>query len=140
MEILIFLVIWLAFGVIGAMIMSGRGRSGCGGFALGVLLGPIGLIIALLIRPSVQNEAERQMEIDALRRRDYPLSESAAEQPSSASGPNVFVRERPIGAGSVHYRWECDSCGNVGKWSVSEASAESQAEAHVCERRIPRRR
>lgn len=69
MEILIFVVIWLAFGVVGAMIMSGKGRSGCGGFALGVLLGPIGLIMALLLRPSEENEAERQLRIEEIKRR-----------------------------------------------------------------------
>ena len=68
MEILVILVIWLGCGVVGAMIMSGRGRSGCGGFALGVLLGPIGLIIALLVRPSEEHEAERQLEIERAER------------------------------------------------------------------------
>ena len=69
MEIVIGLVIWLAFGVVGAMIMSGKGRSGCGGFALGVLLGPIGLVLALLLRPSEENEAERQLRIEEIKRR-----------------------------------------------------------------------
>ena len=69
MEILIFLVIWAAFGVIGSMIMSSKGRSSCGGFALGVLLGPIGLIMALLFRPSEEHEAERQLRIDEIKRR-----------------------------------------------------------------------
>ena len=50
MEVL-FVVVWLVCGAIGAAIMSGKGRSGVGGFALGVLLGPIGLIIALLLSP-----------------------------------------------------------------------------------------
>ncbi len=69
MEIIVVLIIWLAFGAVGAMIMSGKGRTGCGGFALGVALGPIGLIIAMLFRPSVENEAERQLRIEELKRR-----------------------------------------------------------------------
>ena len=69
MEIVVVLLIWLAFGVVGAMIMSGKGRTGCGGFALGVVLGPIGLIVAMLFRPSVENEAERQLRIEELKRR-----------------------------------------------------------------------
>lgn len=40
---------WVLFGIISALIASGRGRSGCGGFALGVLLGPFGLLIALFL-------------------------------------------------------------------------------------------
>jgi hypothetical protein len=47
MEILI--IIWLAFGVAAGIVMSNKGRSGCGGFALGFLLGPIGLVIALVM-------------------------------------------------------------------------------------------
>jgi len=47
MEIL--LIIWIVCGVIGGMILSNKGRSGCGGFALGFLLGPFGIIIALVM-------------------------------------------------------------------------------------------
>jgi hypothetical protein len=46
---MVLLIIWLLFGVAGGMIMSNKGRSGCGGFALGFLLGPIGLVIALVM-------------------------------------------------------------------------------------------
>jgi len=42
-------VVWVLFGVAGGMILSNKGRSGCGGFALGFLLGPIGLLIALVM-------------------------------------------------------------------------------------------
>lgn len=48
MEIL--LIIWVLFGVASAVVMSNKGRSGCGGFALGFLLGPLGLIIALVLQ------------------------------------------------------------------------------------------
>lgn len=48
MEIL--LIIWFLFGIAAAAVMSNKGRSGCGGFALGFLLGPIGLIIALVLQ------------------------------------------------------------------------------------------
>ena len=160
MEILIFIVIWLAFGVLGAMIMSGKDRTGCGGFALGVLLGPIGLIIALLIRPSEKNEAQRQLRIDELKGSSQPSREiprakhpppsppqvtsqpppDTTARPEGASIPSVFIRERSLRTGGVRYRWECDSCGEAGEWTESEANAESLAEAHVCARRIPRRR
>ena len=46
MEILI---IWLLFGIISAVVASNKGRSGCGWFLLGVLLGPFGLILALVV-------------------------------------------------------------------------------------------
>lgn len=46
---LLFLISWLLFGLIGGMIGSKKGQ-GCGGFVLGLILGPIGLIIALLTK------------------------------------------------------------------------------------------
>ncbi len=59
MEILIFLIVWLAFGAVGGILMSNKGRSGCGGFALGFLLGPIGLLIALVMKESAEHRVER---------------------------------------------------------------------------------
>src|SRR5665213_1862846 len=47
------LVIWLLFGIISASVASGKGQSGCLGFALGVLFGPIGLIIVLVMGSNV---------------------------------------------------------------------------------------
>ena len=43
-----FLIIWLLCGIAAAMIASNKGRSGCGFFALGILLGPFGILFALL--------------------------------------------------------------------------------------------
>lgn len=48
------LVIWIVCGVIGGLIMSNKGRSGCGGVALGGLLGPLGIVLALVTRPDNQ--------------------------------------------------------------------------------------
>ena len=66
--ILIFLVVWLAFGFFGYRILKGKGRSGFGGFLLGMVLGIFGLILALLMRPSTEAEAMRQMEIEVKKR------------------------------------------------------------------------
>lgn len=52
-----FLIIWGAFGVIGAMIADKKGNNGGGGFLLGVLLGPIGLLIAFF---SSDNEPKKE--------------------------------------------------------------------------------
>ena len=42
---------WLLFGVVSAVVASNKGRSGCAWFGLGVLLGPIGLILAFAVQP-----------------------------------------------------------------------------------------
>jgi hypothetical protein len=46
-----FIIIWLLFGFVSAIIASGKGRSGCGFFAAGFLLGPFGLIWAFGASP-----------------------------------------------------------------------------------------
>jgi len=42
-----FLVLWALFGLLAAYIASNRGGGGCGWFLVGVLLGPIGVVMAL---------------------------------------------------------------------------------------------
>ena len=46
---MILLLFWLLCGVVAGMIGSNKG-AGCSGFALGILLGPIGILIALLMK------------------------------------------------------------------------------------------
>jgi hypothetical protein len=51
-------IIWILFGVAAAMAAANKGRSGCGWFLLGVLLGPFGLIFALLAKPVIHSEED----------------------------------------------------------------------------------
>jgi hypothetical protein len=46
-----FVVLWILFGVVSAVVGSKKGRSGCGWFTIGFLLGPIGLILAFVVSP-----------------------------------------------------------------------------------------
>jgi len=43
----IYVLIWFCCGIIASMIAKNKGNDGCGGFILGLILGPIGIIIAL---------------------------------------------------------------------------------------------
>jgi len=43
-----YLIIWFLFGLVAAVIANSKGRSGCGWFLLGVLIGPFSLVIAFL--------------------------------------------------------------------------------------------
>ena len=52
-----FFLIWICLGLVGSMIASSKGNSGCGGFILGILLGPIGLLIAFF---SSDDEGEKR--------------------------------------------------------------------------------
>lgn len=48
MEMLVFF--WVLCGIAAGIALANKGRSGCGGFLLGLLLGPIGLVIALVMK------------------------------------------------------------------------------------------
>ena len=57
-----FVFIWLLFGIISSIVATSKGRSGCGWFILGILLGPFGFILALIVsanRPEVEAQAVR---------------------------------------------------------------------------------
>jgi hypothetical protein len=66
MEVL--LIIWVLCGVAGGMILSNKGRSGCGGFALGFLLGPIGLVIALVMQTDHKELESRTLSTGDMRK------------------------------------------------------------------------
>jgi len=52
----------------GGIILSNKGRSGCGGFALGFLLGPIGLLIALVMSTDHREMEKRSLQAGELRK------------------------------------------------------------------------
>ncbi len=49
MELAIGIPIWALCGIFSAWIATTKGRSGCGFFLLGAILGPIGVIIAAVV-------------------------------------------------------------------------------------------
>ena len=132
---LIIVAVWLAFGLGGAFIMSGKGRTGLGGFTLGALLGPIGLILAMLIRPSIEHEANRQVRIEEARHRiDSPRQQRETPLRSYLQPKNeiVLLSDRMSMEVGQHYvRWHCIGCAAIGPWMDNSEIARS-AEEHVC--------
>ena len=55
------LIVWLLFGVVTAVVASNKGLNGCGWFILGVLLGPFGFILSLVV-----SKDESSIEKDAI--------------------------------------------------------------------------
>jgi len=53
-----FLIIWFLFGLVCAIVATNKGRNGCGWFLLGVLLGPFGFIMALVM-PKNEEKVEK---------------------------------------------------------------------------------
>ena len=64
-----FVIFWLICGVIAAMIASSKGGSGCGGFFVGILLGPFGIIAALFMGDDAN---KRNMEISSGEKKKCP--------------------------------------------------------------------
>ncbi|MFB0875482.1 MULTISPECIES: zinc ribbon domain-containing protein [unclassified Sphingobium] len=56
---MVFVIFWLICGGIAAMIASNKGGSGILGFAVGVLLGPFGIIAAFFMGSQKEVEAKQ---------------------------------------------------------------------------------
>ena len=54
----------IVFGLISARVADGKGRDPLLGFALGLLLNIFGLIIAMMMRPSIEAEAQRRIQVE----------------------------------------------------------------------------
>lgn len=54
MEGLVAISFWLLCGIVCAVVASSKKRSGCGWFLIGVLLGPFGLILSLVVPPNTE--------------------------------------------------------------------------------------
>ena len=61
MTYLCIIVIWLLCGFVAAAIYQRKGRSGLAAFIIGVLLGPIGVILALLSSTDQDAVEEKQL-------------------------------------------------------------------------------
>lgn len=63
---MIILTMWILFGIITSVIAKGKGRDGCGWFFIGILLGPLGIILALVVSKNqevVEKEAIKSGEM-----------------------------------------------------------------------------
>lgn len=64
MELVIF---WILCGVVAAVIASSKGGNGAGGFLVGALLGPLGIIISLFMG-SEAGKIEKQVASGAMKK------------------------------------------------------------------------
>jgi hypothetical protein len=95
MEVLVLLVIvGLAMGGIGAYISTQKGREGAEGFFLGFLLGPLGLLIAVLMPVQTPRLPVRHREdTDPV----PPPSPKPAPKPQAAPKPAAPPKPKPLG-------------------------------------------
>ena len=87
------IVVHLVFGIISARVASGKGRSADLGFLTGFLLNVLGLIIVMLMRPSVEAEARRRVEVE----REYERVRSRRETRATAEDYSILTIKRAVG-------------------------------------------
>ena len=56
MELIVFLVVWLGLGFWGSRVMSNKGRSAGAGWALGLIGGIFGIVVAYVLDEKQQAE------------------------------------------------------------------------------------
>ena len=86
-------VVQIVFGIISARVASGKGRSADLGFLTGFLLNTLGLIIVMLMRPSVEAEARRRIEVE----REYERQSSMRESHEDTENYSVVTVKRAVG-------------------------------------------
>jgi hypothetical protein len=99
MLVIILLVLYLLFLWVGWYVGSRNGRGGLG-LLLAFLLGPIGVLIAAVVRPSTEFEAARQHELSRQLRHGptgtplgAALQHASLQQRSAAAASNPLLRE-----------------------------------------------
>ena len=63
--------LWLLFGMVSAVVATNKGRSGCGWFALGVLLGPFGFILALVVSKNQEEVEKKSIQVGGMKKCPY---------------------------------------------------------------------
>ena len=75
--IVVAIVVHIAFGIVSGGVALGKGRSFDLGFLAGFLLNVFGLIIVMLMRPSIEAEAQRRIEVE----REYERQQRSGSDP-----------------------------------------------------------
>lgn len=97
---MIYLVVWVACGLCGALIAQARGASGCAWFAAGFFLGPLALLFALLDTGRQCPACRKKIHVEATRcpHCTAEVGPPPRPQPSAALTPEAEERARVTAA------------------------------------------
>ena len=95
------IVVHIVFGIISARVASGKGRSADLGFWTGFLLNVLGLIIVMLMRPSVEAEARRRVEVEREYERVRSTQQPQRQSGNLLDGRNVVTIHRALDSAEV---------------------------------------
>lgn len=91
----------VVFGIISARVAGGKGRDPLLGFALGLLLNIFGLIIAMMMRPSIEAEAQRRIQVEREYKRQQVTPASLPRRPAGREDVRSVTFQRSADYTSV---------------------------------------
>ena len=91
----------IVFGIISARVASGKGRSSDLGFLAGFLLNIFGLIIVMLMRPSIEAEAQRRIAVEREYKRQQAPRSSLPRRPAGREDVRSVTFQRSADFTSV---------------------------------------
>jgi hypothetical protein len=99
-------IIWLVCAIVSGMVGSGKGRTGAG-WTLGILLGPIGLIIIFVMPGNVEKAESKAIESGDMRK--CPFCAELVKREAIVC--KHCGRDLPANIPSPG-QWECAKCGS----------------------------